>query len=379
MTRISAEVIADSITEQGHRLTTMKLVFPRYILAELNTHRMFSRNSASSRAIPFEKMVKAVQDDPFVPIAWQRDHKGMQGTEYITDETQLRLNTDAWLNARDNAVSSASYLNHAVHAKGDVSKQLCNRLLEPFMWHTVLVSATEWENFFALRCPDYYIAGDKASSAGDPKVLSYRSKKDCIEDIGMPDRGEDPMFWLEVNRGQAEIHMMALAEAMWDARNESEPKKLGAGEWHIPFGDQIDQDVLDSYAQNHRGIPEDFHHYSSGMRVMKKDRVAGLRVKIATARCARISYTTVGNESEHTYEQDIKLHDRLLASGHMSPFEHCARAMTEAERWYWTRQSGLGLMGVDEKNFIHENQGWCGNFRGFVQYRKMIPGENRTS
>ena len=73
MKKINAEIIADSVDSKGNRITTMLLTFPRFILAELNTHRMFSRNSASSRAIPFEKMVKMVEEDPFIPIAWQKD------------------------------------------------------------------------------------------------------------------------------------------------------------------------------------------------------------------------------------------------------------------------------------------------------------------
>ena len=83
--QISAEIIADSKNQFGDRITTFILTFPRIVLAEFNTHRMLSRNSASSRAIPFEKMVQMVQDDPFIPIKWMKDHKGMQGTEYFSD------------------------------------------------------------------------------------------------------------------------------------------------------------------------------------------------------------------------------------------------------------------------------------------------------
>jgi len=97
---ISAKVVADSKNEYGNRVTTMVVTFPRIILAEFNTHRMFSRNSASSRAIPFEKMVKAVRENPFVPIAWMRDHKGMQGNEYLTDKEEIQEAKDIWLAAR---------------------------------------------------------------------------------------------------------------------------------------------------------------------------------------------------------------------------------------------------------------------------------------
>src|SRR5690554_4529994 len=149
MTKIAAEIVADSVNEFGDRITSILCTFPRMILAELNTHRMFSRNSASSRAIPFKKMVEIVQNDPFIPIAWQKDHKGMQGTEYFTKAESKALES-TWLLARDKAIETAKDLS-----KDGTTKQLCNRLLEPFMWHKVLITATEWENFFVQRCPQY--------------------------------------------------------------------------------------------------------------------------------------------------------------------------------------------------------------------------------
>jgi hypothetical protein len=170
--KISAEIVADSMSPQGKRITTFLLTFPRFILAEINTHRVFSRNSASSRAIPFEKMVKMVEEDPFIPIAWQKSHKGMQGTEYFTDE-EVRKNgiIEQWLGARDLTIYRAKALNEI-----GVTKQLCNRLLEPFMWHTVLVTATEFENFFELRCPKYINEHENGED------ISY-SRKDFIEKL----------------------------------------------------------------------------------------------------------------------------------------------------------------------------------------------------
>ena len=180
MKKIEAKIIADS-TCNGHRITTMLLTFPRFILAEAKTHwiisglhgevevledisinsfREGSKNSASSRAIPFEKMVKMVEEDSFIPIAWQKDHKGMQGAEYFTDLKDIADAQSVWLSARDEAVRQAKMLNN----NEGVTKQLCNRLLEPYMWHTVLVTATEWENFFELRMPCYEIDLDNLKS-----------------------------------------------------------------------------------------------------------------------------------------------------------------------------------------------------------------------
>lgn len=369
---ISAKVIADSKNTFGNRITTMVVTFPRIILAEFNTHRMFSRNSASSRAIPFEKMVKSVKENPFIPIAWQKDHKGMQGNEYFDfyegsnpSKNEILI---GWLIGRDAAVNMAEYLN-----KKGVTKQLCNRPLESYMWHTVIVTATEWENFFALRCPQY------ALDVNSKGRQYFRSKKDFINYVG--DNYEVPgtkqekidlyfrynllteLDWLKCNQGQAEIHMMALAEAMWDAYNESIPKQLQPGEWHIPFGDNIN-------IQNLTGFNIDKFIEES-------------KIKIATARCARISYTVVGEEGKpDNYENDIKLHDRLLSSGHMSPFEHCAQCMDEHTYYksvngQFTNYSKCDIKMISSLCNSEANIfGWSGNFRGWLQYRKMIPNEN---
>lgn len=145
----SAKVLADSVSLDGERLTTLEVTFPRIVLAEFNTHRMFSRNSASSRAIPVEKRIAMVEADPFVPDVFGKNQKGMQAYTGL-DDAESRLARETWMVAANNAVFSARRL-----AEVGVHKQLANRLLEPFLWHTVIVSATEWSNFFALRCnPD---------------------------------------------------------------------------------------------------------------------------------------------------------------------------------------------------------------------------------
>ena len=339
---IKAQVIADSKNQFGNRITTMIVTMPRYILAEFNTHRMFSRNSASSRAIPFEKMVKSIEDNPFIPMAWMKDHKGMQGTEYAQypDTEDFKV---IWLEARDNAIKSAQL---AQTGSVKLTKQLCNRLLEPFMWHTVIVTATEWENFFALRCPQYLFTNETTSK-------TFRSKKDCIkfaEDqyLGQGEflKNYSNLDWLKANQGQADIHMMATAESMWDALNESTPKDLKEGEWHIPFGDDISYDL-----SNWKFLEKD---------LWGKD-MTEFAIKIATARCARVSYTVVGEEDKPAnYENDIKLHDRLAASGHWSPMEHCAKSMSDIDL-----PSEYG-------------GGWSGNFCGFIQYRKTFNNENIT-
>lgn len=348
-TKISATNVADSICN-GHRITTQLLVYPRFIHSEMCRHRMFSRNTASSRAIPPEKMIEAVKNDPVIPIAWQKQHKGMQGTEYFTpDDSVFDHLSKRWLYARDNALNSVKALNI-----DGVTKQLINRLLEPWMWTVELVTSTEWENFFHLRCPQYVYA--------DGTI--FRSRKDFIKYYQSDFAGNDaPPFpysneleWLYCNKGQAEIHMMALAEAMWDARNESTPQELKPGEWHIPFSENLDGDEIINAIL-------DVHNWT-------EEQVTDMRIKIATARAARTSYTVVGSKPHvhdklfPDYKKDIELHDRLLASGHFSPFEHCAQAMSESIAAKWVKGPG-------------KEHGWCHNLRGWKSYRSMIPNENR--
>ncbi len=345
--KIQAKIIADSKSVRGERITTFLLTFPRIILSEFNTHRMFSRNSASSRAIPFKKMVESVETNPFIPIAWQKDHKGMQGTEYMhSNYDEILVNN--WLLARDNAVEQAKELNEL-----GATKQLCNRLLEPFMWHTVICTATNYDNFFNLRCPEYLISWYPSDrpEALEPTQAIFKSRKDAIARTEGECDGWTEEDWRECNISQAEIHIQALAEAMWDARNESTPKVLGIGEWHIPFANTISHSILEDevifkdpnwkkvWIDPYEGNPE-YEKY-----------VNGLNLKIATAKCARVSYTTVGSENKSAYTADIELYNKLLESGHMSPFEHCAQVMCETD--YYERP-------------------WSRNFKGFMQYRELV-------
>lgn len=294
--KIRAEIIADSINSKGKRITTFVLEFPRIVLSEFNTHRMISKNSASSRAIPLSKIIKSVKENPFIPSKWLKSHTGMQGFEEISDINQKNAITE-WLLARDNAIKHAIQLDSL-----GVTKQICNRLLEPFLCHKCICTGTEWENFFALRAhPD------------------------------------------------AEIHIQELAHKMLDAYNQSKPKQLKAGEWHIPFGDKIEPERLIEYGVtfcfanngwNKSPTTKEISDYIT--RVLYK--------KIATARCARVSYLNF--EGKDDYEADIKLHDQLVKSGHMSPFEHCAQNREDTLQY--------------------------GNFIGWKQYRKQFKNENKT-
>ena len=143
----SARVLLDSISTIGVRLTTLEVTFPRFVLAEFNTHRQLSRNSASSRAVPTSKLIERVERDPVLPLEWGRNKAGMSASELLSaEETQAAK--CIWLQARDDAVLRARRLLEL-----NVHKQELNRLLEPFLWHTVIVTATQLGEFLraALR------------------------------------------------------------------------------------------------------------------------------------------------------------------------------------------------------------------------------------
>ncbi len=143
-----AKIICDSINKYGSRLTTITATYPRFVHSELMTHREFSRNAASSRAIPISKVIEQVQNNPAMPYRWQVNIKGMQGGTELTEE-QCNEGIYQWNIARDSAVNSVSNLQLL-----GAHKQICNRLLEPFVWMTTIISSTNWNNFFHLRCND---------------------------------------------------------------------------------------------------------------------------------------------------------------------------------------------------------------------------------
>ena len=178
----AARVVLDSVSPAGVRLTTLEVTFPRFVLAEFNTHRVFSRNSASSRAIPTNKLIQRVLDEPAIPLEWGRNKAGMSSDEVLAYEDGVAAER-IWLEARDTAVERARQLLEL-----KVHKQQLNRLLEPFLWHTVIVTSTEWDNFFNLRCAP-----------------------------------------------QAQPEIRAAAVRMREALGESLPAPVRIGEWHLPL------------------------------------------------------------------------------------------------------------------------------------------------
>lgn len=255
----NARVLADTISPNNARLTTLELTFPRVILAEFNTHRMLSRNAASSRAIPTEKLIQRVIDDPFIP-EFRENKKGMQAGESLSADDSI-VARDLWLHERDHAVAKAREM-HGLN----IHKQYINRLLEPWMWVTVIASATDWANVWKLRChPD-----------------------------------AEPSFQ----------KIATMARAVID---ESTPFRAGIGHLHLPlfgFNAGFGQDDLSA-------LPELSMQYAHSPMTQKH-----LAKLISVGRCARVSYLT--HDGVRDPAADIELALRLATSGHWSPFEHVA-------------------------------------------------------
>ena len=314
----------------------------------------------NSRAIPFEKMVEVVKNEPFIPLAFQCQHKGMQGNQYITDPYVIEKKKEKWSNAINSAVKlavdlsneeiSASYYTNdengvPIHTKdvyfenSSVSKQLCNRLLEPFMWVTQIVTGSReaFENLFRLRCPIYNIEG-----------LKFTSKKEAIE-LHSHLKDMTDLEWLQCNSGQAEIHFMDLAEKMYDALNESEPTELESGEWHIPFSNEP--------------------CFTPEMSLMDK-------IVLSCAMIARTSYTKIGDSQNISLETARNIFERCKKERHDSIFEHAGRCMTKRE--WETNLRGKAIYKFSEDyfdgNFVPEDKskGWNKAFKGFLQLRTFI-------
>ncbi|MGH8710165.1 MAG: FAD-dependent thymidylate synthase [Burkholderiales bacterium] len=143
---ISVKLIEASTTLQGTVIITMELKYPRFIHAQMLTHRVFSRNSSSSRAIPVKKLIDNVLEDPVIPSYWGLNIKGMQAGEQINTLVRGTSREQAWQEAIVKAVDRAT-----AFAEAGYHKQITNRLLEPFSHIKTIVTATEWDNFFALR------------------------------------------------------------------------------------------------------------------------------------------------------------------------------------------------------------------------------------
>lgn len=317
---ITAKIVVDSISETGKRITTFELEYPRYIHCELLTHRMLSKNCSSSRAIPIEKMLGYIENNMAVPVYLGRNKSGMQAVEEIEDkEPALRF----WKNSFTGVKSTVNLLT-----KLGLHKQISNRLTEPYQMMKVVVTATEWDNFFNLRI-------DK----------------------------------------DAQPELVMLADKMFIAMQGSTPKTLKAGQWHLPYVDSVESDekpVVSSRDNDQYYFLTDNDGNNLG-EVFLEDAI-----KISVASCAAVSYRT----ENMTLAKADKIFDMLINAEnlHSSPFEHVAKPII-GEDLYSVDYTNPNLQdrvkntlsAVKGITHINSKGEFCsGNFTGWIQYRHLL-------
>jgi thymidylate synthase ThyX len=311
---ITAKVVCDSISPQGIRLTTMQLRYPKMIHSEFMTHRVFSRNASSSRAIPVERLIQDVMDDPAMPVFWGKNRPGMQAVEEMTIE-ERREAINEWLMARDDAVRHARIL----HMYG-THKQLVNRTIEPWCHINVVVTSTEWANFNALRF-----------------------HKD------------------------AQPEMRVLAEAMRDARQSSTPQEREPGDWHLPY-------VGHGEVQTHLRGESGMQAWTDEMWTEVAIKISVARC----ARVSYLTHDGKAPNIEQDlklYDRlvgSVPLH-ASPAEHQATPDE--AESYTLMTHEPTEEQKRDRIMPMDLA-LTFKNSHQHGNFVGWRQYRKMLPNEN---
>lgn len=260
-------IIADSISPEGIRLLTWQLRYWRPIHSELMTHRVFSRNAGSSRARPSKTIADQVISDTWGPLHWGKNEPGMQANAELEGEA-LAIAQSTWRNAAYAAGHRAkNMIDQGVH------KQIVNRLLEPFTYIDVVLSGTDFANWYALR-----------------------------------------------DHKDAQPEIRELASLMKEVQAHSEPTLLRPGEWHLPYITGEDWDaakkwLLDAYPEIYRETKN----------VRNNEFVVDLLKKASAARCARVSYKLFDG-TKANFEKDLELFNQLLVSQplHASPAEHQA-------------------------------------------------------
>lgn len=310
-------ILASKPTNGALPIITIHAHYPRFFHSEVMTHRVMSRNARSSRAVPVKTMLDEIRNNPVVPWHWGKNQKGMQAgeecNELVSTRTiPLELEVDAI--PREDAWLAAARVAAGIaegYADSGYHKQIANRLLEPYMWIDTLITSTSWANFLHLRDHD-----------------------------------------------AAEPHFHDLAALIREAIAGADYQTLEPGQWHLPY---VDAQKEDDGSQSYR--------YAIGDQGMQFIDLATAR-KLSVARCARISYAPF--DGDGSIERELERYDNLVGSSplHASPAEHQATPDTLSH----SRMT-------DDDGFVHTDLVWdnwklAGNLGpGWIQYRKILPGE----
>jgi len=312
---ISAKIIAHSKSSvNGKEIITFELQYPRFIHSELMTHRMFSRNAASSRAIPIGKMIEQVRNDPAMPVHWGKNQPGMQAKEELNSVDAMYVD-ELWHQA---AIAASEYAESM--ASAGLHKQVVNRILEPYQWMKTVLTGTEFENFFWLR-----------------------------------------------NHEDAQPEIKRLAEVMLEAKENSEPVILNPGDWHTPYyadGYWKDDSHSEKYATHSWLVEKEDREDFDGVKL--KDALA-----TSASCCAQVSYRAL----DDSLEKAQIIYKKLVESEpvHASPFEHQATPMKIPECDYWTDAIWEALCQEGTTHMDQDQKIWSGNFMGWIQHRQIIP------
>lgn len=247
-------------------LWTFELTYPRYIHSEFMTHRVFSRNASSSRAIPVRRVIEQVRENPVMPPKVFMNQKGMVGETEADEVTATDFHV-LWKEAADNACKTAEMMERM-----GIHKQHVNRILEPFQFIKVIVTATEWYNFFALRlAPDAQPEIRQLARVIYDEMDRYRNKEVGVLEVSLPRKDCPDIF---ARMGADKVHAIVS----------------------LPY--ITDEDIKEIGKENYRQL-----------------------MKISAARCARVSYNN-HDGSKPDLEKDMKLYDHLYEGRHLSPMEH---------------------------------------------------------
>lgn len=315
---VSAKILIASIYDGGSEIITFELEYPRIVHSEFMTHRVFSRNAASSRAIPVKKQLALIMENIAYPSEWGGNQPGMVSSGEIdtfvlnvlevgSEQPWASIAPDvAWEIAAANAAHVAECF-----ATAGYHKQVANRLLEPFAHIKVVVTATEWDNFFHLRM----------------------------------DENADPTI-------------RELAQAMYEAYVNRVTVEIEDGEWHVPY---YENGIWTPYEEGEDGILRDINGNS-----------ADQAIAISASCCAQVSYRLL--DASLGKAEDI--YRRLVEAEpvHASPFEHQATPISA----YYVDQNGYPIVPPEEwqegvTHMDREGTLWSGNFRGWIQNRQLVP------
>ena len=345
-----SKIIADSLSPQGDRLISFVIKLPKIVVSEFYTHKMFTVTSSLEKN-SFMRNIEELKLNFFTPISYIKRNLVTGKSKFLNNESDLKVDKEKWVQSKQESVHRALNLFYS-----GVDPELCTRLLEPFMISNVIITTSKesLEDFFKMKCPQYEMMTSY-------NICKYKSKKDFLNNVGLPDEKSNYSSWnyfdwLQINKSKEDIHIQQIAEMMWDSMNESKPKQLEAGEWHIPFDDDIKSENFKILCLNN-----------------PYDNEEELRVEISTSKCSEVSYQNTSKD----YKLHIEQFKMLVETKQFKFFEHCSIVMDNLEyNSYHTGKNDIepnhNTTTQEDVEYLRSCMGWCKNYRGFIPLSEII-------